>query len=360
MTSRYKARSSGPLRFHTDRCDVGRRCSACGTARAGRRQHGRRARSRSTTRSSSGGRISARAALPGLLTAPARARRGGEQRAVRAAGLRRARRPLHQPVLAHVRGGGPADARACRALTRGAGRGARPAGGGRRGAVLRDVRSSPGDIQLLNNHVIYHARTRLRGRPGGRPRSPAAAGSGSSMPNGRAPAGLRGAVGAASRPARFAAESRGLSRARRYFTISSSSTSNTSVGSALDHGRPALVASTRCPTGTRAGSCRPRFISDTPSVQQRITPLSGRTMGLAALDGAVEDRAVGESRRDSEPSRVSVAFGEAPVPGLERRDDQPEGGARRAPSRRPPCPGTPARPSSRPTPPRPARPSGAP
>ena len=29
-----------------------------------------------------------------------------------------------------------------------------------------EMQLEPGDIQLLNNHVIYHARSPLRGRPG--------------------------------------------------------------------------------------------------------------------------------------------------------------------------------------------------
>ena len=109
VTSRYKARSSGPLRFHTDRADVvGLLCVR--QARARRHQQDRQL-GRDQQRDPRAAARPARAPPPGLL--PHARGRGARRRPalVRAPGLRRPRRAIHEPVLAHVRRGGPAHPR---------------------------------------------------------------------------------------------------------------------------------------------------------------------------------------------------------------------------------------------------------
>ena len=110
-SSRNKARSAGPLRFHTDRVDVVTLLCVRPAAQGG------------LSKVVSGPAVhnailERRPDLHALLCAPYYHSREGEAGGARAllrdADLRHARRPLHQPVLAHVRGERPAHPRACR------------------------------------------------------------------------------------------------------------------------------------------------------------------------------------------------------------------------------------------------------
>ena len=110
-TSRNKARSAGPLRFHTDRVDVVTLLCVRPAAKGG------------LSKVVSGPAVynailERRPDLHALLCAPYYHSRegeaGGARQLLRDADLRHARRPLHQPVLAHVRRERPAHPRACR------------------------------------------------------------------------------------------------------------------------------------------------------------------------------------------------------------------------------------------------------
>ena len=133
-SSRNKARSAGPLRFHTDRVDVVTLLCVRPAATGGLSKVASAVAVHNAI-------LERRPDLHALLCAavlPHAAGRGGRRAQVlRDAAVRGARRTVHQPVLAHVRRGRPAHPRGA-AHDGGPGRGARPVGRDLRGALLLD------------------------------------------------------------------------------------------------------------------------------------------------------------------------------------------------------------------------------
>ena len=168
LSSYARTLTNGALRFHTDRTDVVALLCVRQAAKGGV----------STICSSV-------SVMNEMLEAPPRPRRpalrallpqpswrGGRDRRgrLRAAGVRRPRRPLHQPLLAHLYRGGPDGCRRAEADRCPEG-GPRPAACARQGARPRDdPRSRRHPVPELARHLSRpHP---LRGRQGHRPRPP--------------------------------------------------------------------------------------------------------------------------------------------------------------------------------------------